>query len=215
MPKDSDLGAFSFDVVLLAGGRSRRMGTPKGSLDFRGTPWIRHQIDEILKLTPRRVVVVVGEHSAPYRIALKGVPDSVQVVLNPDFDAAPFLSLQRGLNGLLEDAADHRGWIWVQPLDTVVPEPPICEILLRHCVESAPNIEVIRPTHNARNGHPVIMSHDFCRKILQVVPDKDDARLDRQIKNLGAEHVCGVPVNSANVLLDFNQPEQWQAFIAK
>ena len=36
---------MSFSLIILAGGKSSRMGTDKGLLSFKGTPMIQHVID--------------------------------------------------------------------------------------------------------------------------------------------------------------------------
>lgn len=44
-------------VVLLAGGQSRRMGTPKGWLEFGGRPLLCHLVERLLAVFPEAVVV--------------------------------------------------------------------------------------------------------------------------------------------------------------
>jgi len=205
MPKERD----TFDAVLLAGGRSTRMGSPKGMLLFKGIPWIRHQANELVRCGARRIVIVVGEHSDVYRGALVGTPENVQIVFNPDWDSSPFISLQLALAALCEDRGP---WVWVQPLDTVVPDELTAAVLRQQCRDAPDGVTVVRPSWQGRHGHPVLLRTDFCETLLQLPATEKSARLDVQIRRLGEDGVLNVPVDAQEVLFDFNLPEQWVFF---
>ena len=198
------------DAVLLAGGRSRRMGSPKGLLNYDGKPWILHQVSELKKRGNRRILVVVGEHSEAYRSALAQSPEAIQIVFNPDFDAPKFTSLQLGLAGIAADCPD---WIWIQPLDTVVPRAEIASILIEKCHKLDEKTLVIRPLYEGKRGHPVLMRGGFCQTLIELPFDDGSSRLDIQIRKLDKEQVMDVEVPDSSVLLDFNDPGHWRSFV--
>ncbi len=49
-------------LVILAAGKSSRMGFPKGLLSYRGKKLLQHQIENFFQLGGETVVVVLGEH---------------------------------------------------------------------------------------------------------------------------------------------------------
>ena len=48
-------------AVLLTAGQSRRMGQPKGLLQWAGKPLLRHQVDVLLGSGVGEIAVVLGE----------------------------------------------------------------------------------------------------------------------------------------------------------
>src|SRR2546425_9345464 len=84
--------------VVLAGGRSERMGTPKALLDFRGRPFIIRILEvlEALELKPR--IVVLGPDAPRVRPVL--APHECIIVKNPEVEAGPIGSLRAALAAL-------------------------------------------------------------------------------------------------------------------
>jgi molybdopterin-guanine dinucleotide biosynthesis protein A len=78
--------------VVLAGGRSSRMGTPKAELDWHGVPLVVHVAAAVAQATGGPVVVV----GAPGQ----RLPDRVTVVHDPEPDRGPLLGLAVGLAAL-------------------------------------------------------------------------------------------------------------------
>src|SRR2546422_10707009 len=84
--------------VVLAGGRSELMGTPKALLDFRGRPFIIRILEvlEALELKPR--IVVLGPDAPRVRPVL--APHECIIVKNPEVEAGPIGSLRAALAAL-------------------------------------------------------------------------------------------------------------------
>src|SRR3989442_321119 len=81
--------------VVLAAGRSARMGVPKALLDFRGQPFVIRILEAFEALDLKTTVVVVGPDAPRIRPLLAG--HDCLVVENPDVDAGPIASLRRAL----------------------------------------------------------------------------------------------------------------------
>lgn len=83
--------------VVLAGGRSTRMGTPKALLDWDGRPLVEHVADAVARAVNGPVVVV----GAPGQ----ELPPSLIVVRDPVEGRGPLQGLAAGLAALDADAA--------------------------------------------------------------------------------------------------------------
>jgi molybdenum cofactor cytidylyltransferase len=185
------------DVVLLAAGRSSRMGQPKGLVPFQGRPWIDAQLE---RLAGRRVIVVLGHDRGRY---LEAVPSlgrpggALAVVVNPDPDRGPFSSLQVGLAVVASGAA------FVLPIDVPAAAPRVWEAL-----EDAlqPGVDAVLPVLDARGGHPVLLAPSFIALLRGRNPSDPAIRLDLE---LAAAHTVRVGVTDPRVRLNLNAPEDW------
>jgi molybdopterin-guanine dinucleotide biosynthesis protein A len=84
--------------VVLAGGRSSRMGRPKASLEWRGTTLLGHVVGIVAGVVDGPVVVV----RAPGQ-ALPALPDGVRVVDDPREGLGPLQGIAAGLAALADE----------------------------------------------------------------------------------------------------------------
>src|SRR3989475_7161122 len=91
--------------VVLAAGRSERMGAPKALLDFRGRPFVIRILEalEALDLKPR--VVVLGPDAPRIRPALAA--HECLIVENLDVAGGPIGSLRAALAALKPRSEEH------------------------------------------------------------------------------------------------------------
>ncbi|HEX3345611.1 MAG TPA: NTP transferase domain-containing protein [Polyangiaceae bacterium] len=187
------------DVVLLAAGRSSRMGQPKGLFPHRGRPWLESQLAAV---EGRRAVVVLGLDRALYLAALPGLASrpGVVVAVNPDPDRGPFSSLQVGLAALGAPAVAP---VFVLPVDVPAASAPTWRAL-----EDAlgPTLDAAIPTHEGRGGHPVLLAPPFVAQLGRRDPASPDSRLDALLRLAKA---ILVPVGDPRVRLNLNAPEDW------
>jgi CTP:molybdopterin cytidylyltransferase MocA len=66
-------GGAPHGVVLLAAGRSRRLGVPKQLLEISGEPLVRRAARLALATAPLDAVVVTGEHAKSVEEAIRGL----------------------------------------------------------------------------------------------------------------------------------------------
>ena len=90
-------------AMVLAAGRSRRMGTQKLLLPFEGQPLIARIVDELLRSPVAQVFVVIGEAGKPIKEAL--ADRKVQYVASTDPDAEMLDSVRSGLIAMPEETA--------------------------------------------------------------------------------------------------------------
>ena len=202
--------AAEADVVILAAGRSSRLGEPKGLFVVDGRPWLLHQLDAIARVgVVRGVIVVLGFEADRYRTALPDLARRAQAVTNPDPDRGPFSSLQCGLAAL----APARRPAFVLPVDVPAASPEVWDALsaaLRPygaAPNDEPGTDAAVPVHEGRGGHPVLLSSAFAAALLERPPT---SRLDHELgRGHGHVAVARVPVGDPRVGLNLNEPRDW------
>lgn len=195
-------------LVILAGGRARRMGFPKGLIVVGGKTLIEQQLDSYRAAGGKRPVVVLGEHAEAYRDNLPGL--QATSVVNREPDTGPFGSLQLGLAAVgvraeTRERGEERRFrgIFVQPVDVPAPRS---ETYLALAAALCDGVDVCRPRFGDKHGHPVLLSHAFAVRLLGVEPRGAEARLDRQIRALADERVASVEVSDEAVIGNWNEP---------
>ena len=85
-------------AVILSGGASTRMGSPKALLPYQGRPFLEHllEVTHHSKVGVRRVVL--GAHAEPIAKAIHLNPD--EIVINQEWEQGQLSSLQAALRSL-------------------------------------------------------------------------------------------------------------------
>ena len=84
--------------IVLAAGRSSRIGRPKQLLPLHGEPLLRHTLRAILAASLDVVLVVLGHEAEAVRAAITDLP--VRVAFNPAFALGQSTSVRAGLEAL-------------------------------------------------------------------------------------------------------------------
>ncbi len=198
-------------LVLLAGGRSSRMGQVKGLLPFGDKYWIEEQIDRFTDIG-NTVYIGLGYDFEKYfdvipllKIAsikaIKMRNISVQVVVNPNPVNGPFSTLKCVLKTI-----NHTQRIFIQPID--VPLTTSLNNMLS--IEN----QVIVPRYKNQHGHPVLISNNIKNQLIVINEKDDSARLDFQIQKLSPELVSYVDVDDDQLIMNINKMEDWNQYIS-
>ncbi|MCF0058651.1 NTP transferase domain-containing protein [Dyadobacter sp. CY356] len=87
-------------IVILAAGKSARLGQPKQLLPFKGKSLICHCVETALKVVENVIVVIGAERK---RIESEIKSSAVQIVFNPEWEEGMASSIRAGLNYLTEN----------------------------------------------------------------------------------------------------------------
>lgn len=190
--------------VILAGGRSTRMATPKALLDFRGEPFVLRLLEAFEALDLKTRVVVVGPGAHETREAIAAHP--CLVVENSDPDSGPIGSLRRALEAL---QAIRPPAVLVWPVDL----PHVHVATAERLVEAyrRGHAAITLPTFAGRRGHPVIWD----QMLFDELRTSDAATRDgaRAVLHAHADEVEAVPVDDPAVTDYINTPADYERLI--
>ena len=88
------------ECIILAGGKSTRMGTNKMLLNYKGHPLLWHTIQSV-KPFVSRVIIVTGRYDQEIREALK--EENVTFIYNKDYELGMFSSVLTGVRVTKDD----------------------------------------------------------------------------------------------------------------
>jgi molybdenum cofactor cytidylyltransferase len=192
------------DVVVLAAGRSSRLGSPKGLVAWRGRPWLEAQLDAIRDAAVRRVVLVLSPENEPsYRSAIPALDSRCVVTRNEEPARGPFSSLQCGLSRVAPGAP-----AFVLPVDVPAAGTEVWQALAGALGEG---VDAVIPALEDRGGHPVLLHAALVAHVLALSPL--EGRLDEELRARAALRpgsVVRVPVRDGRVRWNLNTREDWE-----
>jgi molybdenum cofactor cytidylyltransferase len=189
-------------AIVLAAGKSTRMGSNKMLAEWRGKPLVRSVVDAALKSSARPVIVVIGHESAKVDTALRGL--GVQIVHNPDYARGLSTSLKAGVHAV---PADCDGAIVL-----LGDMPEIAPSLIDRMIAafSPPDgRSICVAMHDDMRGNPVLWAK-------MLFPEIETLSGDAGAKSLLAAHedtVCEIQAGET-VLRDIDTPEALEALRA-
>jgi len=182
-------------AVILSGGSSSRMGSPKALLDYQGRPFLEHllEVTQNPRIGVRRVVL--GAHAEP--IARVVALHADEIVINEEWEKGQLSSLHAAMRSF---PAGTDGML-VCPID----HPLISAALVEDLIEAfyASHAPVVLPVFEGRRGHPVIFS-------AAVYEELEKAPMDvgaRAVVWAYAKEVFEVGTTEEGCVLNLNDPE--------
>ena len=191
--------------VVLAAGRSSRMGGPNKLLaEIGGKPLVRIVVDAVLASRARPVVVVTGHQRDKVEAALAGLP--VKFVHNPHFADGLGTSLKAGIAALPADADGAIVCLGDMPqVDAALIDRLIGAFDPDH------GALVVLPTIDGKRGNPVVWSRRFFPDLMAVEGDVGA----RYLIGRYTEAVAEVPLTGTAALTDVDTPEALEAVRAE
>jgi CTP:molybdopterin cytidylyltransferase MocA len=192
--------------VVLAAGRSRRMGRAKALLPtaLPGQTFISRIVDELRMGGVDDVVVVVGPDGPRIGPALANLNPPPRSVVNPHPDAGQLSSLLVGLRAISRPGV---GGMLVTLVDVPLIDAATVRALLdAHQRTGAP---IVRPSHRndpARHGHPVI----FGRSVFDELQRADPHLGAKPVVRAHIDDAVEVPVTADGPFLDVDTPEAYE-----
>ena len=179
-------------AILLAAGKSRRIGKPKQVLPLGSSTILEQTVDNLLRSKIDDLIVVLGY--AAQEVMKKIANRPVKIAINPAYEQGMSTSIVTGLR-LVDNKAQA-------VMITLADQPFICINIIDSLIETFfhHNKGIVIPTYQGRRGHPVIFAVKYKEELLKLTGDIGG----RQIIKRHSEDVVEMPVDSESINVDID-----------
>lgn len=178
-------------TVVLAAGGSRRLGRPKQLLKHGGRTLLVRAVERAERMTPGRVVVVLGAHAPRLRVVLDRAGfGGVRIVRNPRWRSGMASSLRSGLSVLPQEAA--------AALIVLTDQPGIAENSLARLAAAWQEdpATAVAAGCAGRVGVPAILPKTWWREVMNLRGDEGARRL---LAAADALHLIDMPEAATDI----------------
>jgi molybdenum cofactor cytidylyltransferase len=183
-------------VAILSAGESRRMGTPKALLPYRGSTFLQHLIEVTRHPRVGLTRIVLGAGADVIRDTLH--LDKASVVINNEWEKGQLSSIQAAVRSLPATGTD--GMI-LCPVD----HPLVSANLVTRLIEQFDSTGklIVLPTYKGRRGHPLIFRASLYDELLEASATVGA----RQVVWAHRDEVLEVATDEEGIILNLNDPE--------
>ena len=190
------------NAVVLAAGRSRRMGRPKPLLPVDDESFLQRVI-RVLQEGGCRAVIVVAR-AGDDDVVRQAEEAGAKVVVNPRSDGEQIESLRVGLSEIEDDAVA----VLVQPVDhPLVTVETVGAVLEAFRRTGAP---IVCPVYRGVPGHPGL----FARRVPSELSEPDLPHGARSVIERHRDEVVEVPVRDAGVIANVDTPDDFRRLVS-
>ncbi len=185
-------------AILLAGGESSRMGTPKPLLGWGSSSLIEYQLSQLREAGADKLIVVLGHRAdevLPYVHR-----SEAQAIINELYAEGRASSVRVAAGALPENT----NAIVVLNVDQPRPSWVIRRLLDEHRRNHA---LITVPTFESRRGHPVIFEGRLAPELREV---REATEGMRAVMQAHEREILEVRFDTSVVVLDMNVPEEYE-----
>ncbi|AND39901.1 nucleotidyltransferase family protein [Cytobacillus oceanisediminis] len=180
-------------AIVLAAGRSSRMGTLKGLLPWQGTTLFEHQLQNLMESVFSDIVVVLGYKAEEFIPIAKKYP--IKIIMNEQFHEGKCSSIISGVKTAVKSAETILITSVDQPLQSFT-----VNRLAESLAKSGGLIAV--PSHQCKRGHPILFSAQLRSDLLSIKEERMGLRFVIQKHE---KALLEVPVENDEIHLNLNK----------
>jgi molybdenum cofactor cytidylyltransferase len=190
-------------AIVLAGGESRRMGTPKMVLPYEGMTIIEKVLENILASEVEKVVTVLGSHKEEVLKVIERFP--VMHCYNSNYKNGMLSSVKYGFEFLPGDFRAAMVFLGDQPMV----ETSVINKMINLFNTSGKGILV--PVFENKRGHPLMADRKYRDEII----DLDDPEGLKGLLRKHPDDILEVVTENPSVLKDIDTMEDYNNHINK
>jgi CTP:molybdopterin cytidylyltransferase MocA len=186
--------------IILAAGRSRRMGFPKATCNFYGKTALEIALEVCRDSGCGRPIVILGFESKKIiqNVNLK----NVKIFTNKNYKAGQVSSLKLGLLSLEDKNLGFIAYPVDFPLVTVEDIKLLIRAFKNHKTTSK---KIFIPVYNKKKGHPVLFDITIKEEIMALGNDEPLHKVVRKVPS----RIVLVKVNNPYITLNMNSPKEY------
>jgi len=185
-------------IILLAAGKSERMGENKLLLPLGRKLIIQHTLDNLMGSQAQQIIVVLGSKATEIKEAIG--TRNVTTVLNPNYERGMSTSFSTGLK-LLNNQVKF-------VLVALGDQPIITSQTYDRIITAATNSShgLIVPTYHGKRGNPIAVSTTYKDELLKQNGDIGG----RELLRVYQSDVLEVPVEDEGVVININTKDEYR-----
>jgi|YelNatPaOPRAMG01_1025707.scaffolds.fasta_scaffold03830_15 molybdenum cofactor cytidylyltransferase len=191
-------------ALILAAGKSERMGNPKMLLRWGERTILEHVIIHALEGGVEEVVVVTGSQAELVEEIVRKTSwtKPVTTVYNPYYHLGMLSSVQCGIKYLMSQSD--------AVLVALGDQPTVPSEVFRTLINFFPECKkgILIPKFRGKRGHPIVIHQRYFGFLLELDPVKDSLH---QLTDAFSSDIFDLEVESPEILRDIDSPQDLQA----
>ncbi|MCX5976699.1 MAG: nucleotidyltransferase family protein [Coprothermobacterota bacterium] len=194
-------------ALILAAGKSLRMGQPKMLMPWKGRSLLSHVVENVLKGEFSNVVVVTGDASEQTQSAVKAIADPrLRCAFNKEYALGMLSSVQCGILAL----SDPLEGVMIALGDQPAIPAQTYQQLLAHFVSS--DALILIPSFRQKRGHPIFLRSALFFELLALDPARDSLH---NITSGHASMIQTISLEEPAIVQDLDTPGDYEQLTEK
>lgn len=189
-------------LILLAAGESRRMGTPKQLLVYKGNSLIRHAVTIAIASNCNPIIVVLGANSDRILPELRDLP--VQITHNVLWQQGMGTSIATGIKALLQMNIDLDAVIVALADQPLITTQVYNRLVERYCSNQ---VKAVASNYSGTIGVPALFDRTLVPELLKM-NQKGGAK---QLLNQYSDRILNLDLSEAAI--DIDTPADYQKLL--
>ncbi len=190
-------------AIILAAGESKRMGSPKMILPYKGMTIIEKVVENVLKSDVEKAVIVFGANKMEIMEVIDKYP--VMHCYNDYYKQGMLSSVKCGFEFLPPDFRAAMVFLGDQPMA----EPSVMNLVIEAYYRSGKGIVI--PVCNGKRGHPTLIENKYREEILSL--DEPDGL--RGLLRKHPDDLLEIETENESILKDIDTQEDYFCEINK
>lgn len=185
-------------VIILAGGKSSRMGSPKPFLGVEGKTFVEKLIATYQNAGVSLITVVLNRNDIRpiYRLVLDRIKHKAQIVVNENEVEGRLHSIKLGLKSFRK-----MDFCFIQNIDNPFTSVTLLEGLYRNRKRD----EYVVPLYKGKGGHPILLSEKIMKEIQAM--ENQETSLRAILSSFKRNEYA---IDDPSILLNINTPEDYR-----